>query len=114
MGEKTHEQRHRAVKLSLRAQTNFYALKEARTLWEKSEDAKMISDKRWVNPYKHVTEYERSLHGRTSFKSKRDSIHRQVHQKKWISDKKFTNLIPPVPVFDRLNKTYYQGEVNLV
>ena len=46
--EKTHEQRHRAVKLSLRAQTNFYALKEARTLWEKSEDAKMISDKRWV------------------------------------------------------------------
>jgi len=103
-------QRYRPLEPTLRVQTSFQSLQKARKILLQKEDAGIVVEEPWLPSVFRRRAYERTMHNSLKFKPLQEEF-RDVNPNKWIGNKRFRNVASPVPVFDQLNNTYYQGQV---
>jgi len=114
--EEIRKQRYKPLQPSIRVQTSYLSLQKARKILFDSEDAKRITDEPWrVAPKAHVRKeamYELSLNASQKYNGRiSETQFRHQDLSKSITNERFNTLVPPIPLFDRLNETYYQGQV---
>jgi len=109
--EEVQRQRYKPFQPSLRVATNYFSLDDARQLLKEQEWITRVNDNTFL-PFTHRTvKYEPLLHTTSSFGSVGTSYLRQECLDKHISLTNFKTLVPPIPVFDKLNDTYSAGQV---
>ncbi|KAI0215949.1 hypothetical protein LSAT2_031977 [Lamellibrachia satsuma] len=107
------KQRYRPFNPSLRVETDFYSLEKARTKMKEEEVVSRLFDD-ILQPFTHkVSYYERLMHtdskyghipyGREYF--------REEFPHRFLSTEIFKLVVPPIPILEKLNKTYSKGEV---
>lgn len=106
-------QRYRPFNPTLRVETDYFAVDKARQSMKDEEWTQRLHDDTWMPPSPVSKSYQRLLHGYSKFgalpygsKSFREEL-----PEKFIVQQNFKTLVPPIPVFDKLNQTYSMGEV---
>ncbi|KAK2159398.1 hypothetical protein LSH36_154g12007 [Paralvinella palmiformis] len=108
------KQRYKPFQPSLRVSTNFYSLDEARQLMRQEEWINRINDDIFLPASKRPVHYEKLLHttskyGHLEYGTK---YFRQEFPDQWLlQNKDFQSVVPPIPIFEKLNDTYSQGQV---
>ncbi|GFO48297.1 spermatogenesis-associated protein 17-like [Plakobranchus ocellatus] len=107
------KQRYKPFQPTLRVATDFYSLEKARQQLKDAEWVTRINDN-ILQPFTHrLVPYEPLLHttskyGHLPFGTK---YFREEFLDKHIIPQNFKTLVPPIPIFDKLNDTYSQGQV---
>ena len=111
--EKVQKQRYKPFEPSLRVNTDFYSLDKARQSMKEQEWATRINDeiflpcKRKSYPYAPLL-HTTSKYGHLSY----GHVHfREETIEKFIDPNNFQSVIPPIPILEKLNNTYSQGQV---
>ncbi|XP_067942283.1 spermatogenesis-associated protein 17-like [Watersipora subatra] len=111
--EEVRQQRYRPFNPSLRVETSYTAVDEAREAMKQQEWVDRVID----TPFKPFTHrhrnYEPLHHTQTTYGHipYGTAYFREEHSNKFISTQPMKTLVPPIPIFDKLNATYSQGEV---
>ncbi|KAK6182299.1 hypothetical protein SNE40_010013 [Patella caerulea] len=111
--QEVQEQRYKGFKPSLRVATNYYSLDEARKQMKAEEWVARINDDIFLpvksrDPQYQKLLYTTSKYGHLPYGTK---YFREEFLDKHITPMPFKTLVPPIPVFDKLNDTYSQGQV---
>ncbi|ESO86817.1 hypothetical protein LOTGIDRAFT_194691 [Lottia gigantea] len=106
-------QRYKNFQPSLRVATDFFSLEEARKTMKAEEWVTRINDDLFLPVGKKEARYQpllytTSKYGHLPYGTK---YFREVHIDRHITPQPFKTLVPPIPVFDKLNNTYSQGQV---
>ncbi|XP_060077535.1 spermatogenesis-associated protein 17-like [Ylistrum balloti] len=107
------KQRYKPFQQTLRVATSFTALEEARQEMKAEEWVTRLNDNVFVPFTKKDQRYEPMLHttsqyGHLPFGTR---FYREEFLDKHIVPKPFKTLVPSIPIFDKLNDTYSQGQV---
>ncbi|XP_035828786.1 spermatogenesis-associated protein 17 [Aplysia californica] len=107
------KQRYKPFQPSLRVSTDFYSLEKARQKLKDAEWVTRINDSTF-QPFTHRSvPYEPLLHstsryGHLPYGTK---YYREEFLDKHVFSQNFKTLVPPIPIFSKLNDTYSQGQV---
>lgn len=106
--KKVFIQRHKSLSPSLRVQSSFFSQMEARQTMAAEEWVHRIHDDRFDHVGVIDQPYQPLHHTTTPFgKIPYGTLHfRDCESKKWIVSEDFKQLVPPIPVFDKFNKSY--------
>jgi len=107
------KQRYKPFQPSLRVATDFYSLDGARELMKQEEWVTRLNDNIFLPCSRKSEQYEKLLHttseyGHPPYGTK---YFRHEYPDKWTMAQSFQTVVPPIPVFDKLNDTYSQGQV---
>jgi len=107
------KQRYKPFQPSLRVQTNFVSLEEAREKMKQKEWVTRLNDDVFQPFTRKSYPYESTLHGTSQFGSLLygTKYFRIEQPDQFVVTKNFQTVVPPIPVFDKLNDTYSQGQV---
>lgn len=108
------KQRYKSFQPTLRVATSFTSLDEARKVMKAQEWVTRLNDDVFQPFTRKESKYEPLLHttskyGHLPFGTK---YYREEFLDRHITPKPFKTLVPPIPVFDKLNDTYSQGQVH--
>lgn len=105
------KQRYRDFRPSLRVMTDFYSLEKAREELKREEWVGRLHDEIFmpVNPKEKA--YEKLMHstskyGHLPYGTK---YFREEHHEKHVTPERFRTVVPPIHVFEKLNKEYVEG-----
>ncbi|GFR81656.1 spermatogenesis-associated protein 17-like [Elysia marginata] len=107
------KQRYKPFQPSLRVATDFYSLEKARQELKDAEWVTRINDN-ILQPFTHRSvPYEPLLHTTSKFGHLPygTKFYRHEYIDRHIVPQNFKTLVPPIPIFDKLNDTYSQGQV---
>lgn len=110
--QQVQKQRYKPFQPTLRVETGYLSLEEAREIMKEEEWVTRINDDTFV-PFKQVTKtYEPQLHTTSAYGHLPygNQFFREEFQDKFVS-KPFERVVPPIPILDKLNDTYSQGQV---
>ncbi|XP_076463447.1 spermatogenesis-associated protein 17-like [Babylonia areolata] len=107
------KQRYKPFQPTLRVATDFYSLDKAREILKAEEWVSRYNDTLFQPFTRRSVPYEPLLHttskfGHLPYGSK---YFREADLSKHVANKPFKMLVPPIPVFEKLNDTYSQGQV---
>ncbi|KAF6022748.1 SPATA17 [Bugula neritina] len=111
--EEVRKQRYRPFNPSLRVETSYTSVEEAREAMKRKEWVDRVID----TPFKPFThrhrEYEPLHHTKTEYGHivYGNAYFREEHLDKFVTSQPMKTVVPPIPIFDKLNCTYSQGEV---
>ncbi|XP_041353218.1 spermatogenesis-associated protein 17-like [Gigantopelta aegis] len=111
--QEVQNQRYKPFQPSLRVSTSFYSLEKARDEMKAEEwvtrliDDKFIPFSKLEKPYQRLL-YTTSKFGHLPYGSK---YFREEQADKHVTPKSFKTIVPPIPIFSKLNDTYSQGQV---
>ncbi|XP_013414283.1 spermatogenesis-associated protein 17 [Lingula anatina] len=107
------KQRYKPFQPSLRVATDFTSLEKAREKMKQDEWIGRINDNLFVPFSKRHRPYESLLHTTSQYGhlpyGTKYFVEEQVD--KHISKQPMKTLVPPIPIFEKLNDTYSQGQV---
>ncbi|XP_071079751.1 spermatogenesis-associated protein 17-like [Haliotis cracherodii] len=111
--EEVQNQRYKPFQPSLRVATSFYSLEDARKEMKAEEWATRINDDVFVPFSRRHMSYDPLLHTTSKFGHLPygTKYFREEFMDKHVSHQNFKTLVQPVPIFDKLNDTYSQGQV---
>jgi len=107
------KQRYKPWQPSLRVATAYTSVEEAREKMKQEEWVTRINDNIFVPFTRRNVPYETLLHttskyGHLPYGTK---YYRQEFPDKWTFSQNFQKVVPPIPIFEKLNDTYSQGQV---
>lgn len=107
------EQRYKPFQPTLRVATSYTSLEEAREKMKAEEWVTRLNDDIFVPFTRREHKYEPLLHttakyGHLPYGTK---FFRHETLDRHVTNKPFKTLVPPIPVFEKLNDTYSQGQV---
>jgi len=107
------KQRYKSFQPSLRVSTDFCSLEQARRLLKDEEWVTRLNDATFIPFTHHSVPYEKLLHstscyGHLPYGTK---YYREEFMDRHVVATNFKTLVPPIPVFGKLNDTYSQGQV---
>lgn len=107
------KQRYKPFQPSLRVATNFASVEEAREAMKRDEWIKRINDNIFVPFTKKEKSYDPLLHTKSQFGHLPygTKYFREENIDQHVVIKDFQTVLPPVPIFQKLNDTYSQGQV---
>jgi len=107
------KQRYRPFEPSLRVATDFMSLDIARQKRKDEEWVTRINDVRFVPFNRHSVPYESLLHSTSAYGHLQygSKYYREEFLDKHVASQNFKTMVPPIPLFDKLNSTYSQGQV---
>ncbi|XP_061174241.1 spermatogenesis-associated protein 17-like [Saccostrea echinata] len=107
------QQRYKPFQPSLRVATSFTSLEEARQKMKDQEWVTRLNDNVFEPFSRREVKYDPLLHTRSRYGHLPYGFRyfREEFQDKHISSQSFKTLVPPIPIFDKLNDTYSQGQV---
>ncbi|ELU08860.1 hypothetical protein CAPTEDRAFT_159316 [Capitella teleta] len=107
------QQRYKPFQPTLRVESNYYSLDEAREKMKQEEWVNRLIDIKFQPSKRKTYAYEPLLHSTSSFGHLPygTSYFRHEYPDKWLfgSSEKFRTVVPPIPVFEKLNDTYTEG-----
>lgn len=107
-------QRYKEWQPTLRVATDFYSLDKARKAMKEEEWVTRLHDEVFIPFTKMDANYDPLLHttskyGHLSYGTK---FFRKEHPDQWLTkNKNFRSVVPPIPIFEKMNDTYSQGQV---
>jgi len=106
-------QRYKPWQPSLRVATAYTSVEEAREKMKQEEWVTRINDDIFEPFTRRKVPYESLLHttskyGHLPYGTK---YYRQEYPDKWTFSQNFQKVVPPIPIFEKLNDTYSQGQV---
>ncbi|XP_052272207.1 spermatogenesis-associated protein 17-like isoform X2 [Dreissena polymorpha] len=113
MPDEVQRQRYKSFQPSLRVATSFTALEEARERMKAEEWVTRINDDIFVPFTKRDSQYEPLLHTTSSYGHLPYGTRyfREEFLDRHVTRMPFKTVVPPIPVFEKLNDTYSQGQV---
>ncbi|KAL3874904.1 hypothetical protein ACJMK2_037856 [Sinanodonta woodiana] len=111
--EEVQKQRYKPFQPTLRVATSINALDEARQKMKDEEWVTRLNDNIFEPFTKKYYPYEPLLHATSKFGHLPygTKYYREESIDKHVTHKPFRTLVPPIPVFDKFNDTYSQGQV---
>lgn len=110
-----YNQRYRPLNPTVLVSNPYESLKEARKALKAAENAAIVVEERWRPSFPYDHPYEKTMFGAERYKGGPRKINRkqfrEENRNKWVGDESFRNIVPPVPIFERINDTYYPGEI---
>ena len=106
-------QRYKPFDPSLRVETDFYSVEKVRGSLKEAEWLERINDN-YFQPFKRRSvPYEPLLHTTSKYCHLKygTKFFREEFLDKHISGHAFQTVVPPIPIFDKMNNTYSQGQV---
>jgi len=106
-------QRYRPFNPSLRVESDYFSVEKA---WQNVKDeewTQRLYDDVWMPPNPVTKPYQKLMHGYSKFGTlPYGSKHfREELPEQFLVQQNFKSLVPPIPIFDKLNSTYSMGEV---
>lgn len=112
--EEVRAQRYREFQPSLRVATDYESVKRAREQWRAEEWTGRLHDEVF-KPTKGLREkaYQPLMHTASEYGHlPYGTVHfREVQPERHVTQDRFRTIVPPVPVFDKLNGEYVEGYV---
>ncbi|XP_062581254.1 spermatogenesis-associated protein 17-like isoform X2 [Saccostrea cucullata] len=107
------QQRYKPFQPSLRVATSFTSLEDARQKMKDQEWVTRLNDNIFEPFSRRDVKYDPLLHTRSRYGHLPYGFRyfREEFQDKHVSPQSFKTLVPPIPIFDKLNDTYSQGQV---
>ncbi|XP_064603382.1 spermatogenesis-associated protein 17-like [Liolophura sinensis] len=107
------KQRYKPFQQSLRVETSFTSLEQARQALKNKEWVDRVNDDIFMPFSKGTDQYQPLLHsssmyGHIPYGTK---YFREEHIDKFVVKQNFKSLVPPIPIFEKLNDTYSRGQV---
>ncbi|KAL8561110.1 hypothetical protein ACOMHN_033693 [Nucella lapillus] len=111
--EAVQKQRYKPFQPTLRVATDFCSLDKAREVMKAEEWASRYNDTLFQPFTRRSVPYEPLLHTTSKFGHLPygTKFFREGHLARQVTEKPFKMLVPPIPVFEKLNDTYSQGQV---
>lgn len=106
-------QRYKPFQPSLRVATNFYSLDEAREQMKQEEWVTRLNDNIFEPFSKKSIPYDKLLHTTSKYGhlSYGTQYYRHEFPDVWLTkNQNFQSVVPPIPIFEKLNDTYSQGQ----
>jgi len=106
------KQRYKAWQPSLRVATSYTSVESAREIMKKEEWVTRINDDTFVPFSRKNIPYQQLLHstskyGHLPYGTK---YYREEFIDKFVTHNNFQKVVPPIPIFEKLNNTYSQGQ----
>merc|ERR1711976_67174 len=107
------KQRYKLFQPSLRVETSFTSLEQARANLKDKEWLTRINDDIFQPFTRTQHSYDPLMHSSSKFGSiPYGTQHfREEYVEKFIVPKNFKTVVPPIPIFEKFNDTYSQGQV---
>jgi hypothetical protein len=102
-------QRNKPLNPTLRVQTSYLHLEEAREQMKLDEWRTRLVDDVFQPFTQYRYPYQRLMHGTTEYGDLPDNYLRTEEPEKHVSSEDFKRVVSPVPVLERLNDTYSKG-----
>jgi len=111
--QEVQDQRYRPFNPSLRVETDFDSLTQARNQLRQEEWVARLHDENFIPVRSHTPPYRRTLHSTSDYGhlSYGTEFFREMHQKRHITSERFQTMVLPIPVFEKLNSEYVEGYV---
>lgn len=111
--EDVQNQRYKPFQPSLRVATSFTSLEEARKQMKNEEWVTRLNDNVFEPFSRHDSRYEPLLHTRSEYGHLPYGFRyfREEFPDRRVTQQSFKTLVPSIPIFDKLNDTYSQGQV---
>jgi len=111
--DNVQQQRYKAFQPSLRVATSYTSLEEAREKMKAEEWVTRLNDDIFLPFTRKDQKYDPLLHTKSNYGHlpygtkffRAETIDRHV------TNQAFKTVVPPIPIFDKLNDTYSQGQV---
>lgn len=111
--ESVQKQRYKPFQPTVRVATDFYSLQKAREVLKAEEWVTRLNDDLFEPFSRMMRPYQKMMHTSTQFGflPYGTKYFREENSQRNITPIPFKILIPPIPIFEKLNDTYSQGQV---
>lgn len=104
--KKVHIQRHKPLSPTLRVESSYFCQREARDAMVAEEWVNRVHDEKFNHVGVINQPYQPLLHTNSPYRKQMLAVVREPNKEKWVSPQDFKTLVPPVPVFEKFNKSY--------
>ncbi|XP_075243030.1 spermatogenesis-associated protein 17-like [Convolutriloba macropyga] len=107
--KEVYAQKNKALKPTLRVQTDFFSLEEAQKELKLEEWRERIVDETWQPFTQFRYPYKRLMHSASDYGHLKDDYLREDHPESRVTENDFKRVNSPVPIFEKLGSTYTKG-----